>query len=35
MHGELIEGRRTLDGGVEAAGRVLIGPGAEIGSGLS
>ncbi len=33
MHGELIEGERTLDGGAEAEGPVLIGPGAEIGSG--
>ncbi len=35
MHGELIEGERTLDGGAEAEGPVLIGPGAEIGSGRS
>ena len=35
MLGELSEGDRTLDGDVELSGRVLIGPGAEIGAGAS
>ncbi len=35
MLGELSDGERTLDGDVEVTGRVLIGPGAEIGAGSS